>query len=178
MPDHALELTFGSSSMAAVVAQWEALRAAGLPSQADHRSMTNAPHLTLVAAVGVEEAVVQVARETVGPLPPARIVLRGLVLFGQGPRVTIAHLVEPDQTLAAAAARRRDHASGGGGASLGARRNTRLRCRRSWMWARGPSTSLVDSKPLQQPVEPAHYRKGSAGKPWRTPPSLPLVQGS
>lgn len=105
MPDHALELTFEPSSMAAVVAQWEALKAAGLPSQADHRSMTNAPHLTLVAAVGIAEAVVAAARETVGPLLPARIVLRGLVLFGQGPRVTIAHLVEPDQTLADAVAR-------------------------------------------------------------------------
>lgn len=90
--------------MAAVVAQWEALKAAGLPSQADHRSMTNAPHLTLVAAVGIEQAVVRMAGETVGPLLPTRILLRGLVLFGQGPRVTIAHLVEPDQALAAAAA--------------------------------------------------------------------------
>lgn len=91
--------------MAAVLAQWDALKAAGLPSQADHRSMTNAPHLTLVAAVGIEEAVVRMAGETVGRLLPTRIVLRGLVLFGQGPRVTIAHLVEPDQALAAAAAR-------------------------------------------------------------------------
>lgn len=105
MPDHALELTFEPSSTAAVLAQWEALKAAGLPSQADHRSMTNAPHLTFVAAVGIEEAVMQVARESVGPLLPARLVPRGLVLFGQGPRVTIAHLVEPDQALAAAAAR-------------------------------------------------------------------------
>ena len=105
VPDHALELSFASSSAAAVVAQWEALKAAGLPSQADHRSMTNAPHLTLAAAVGIEETVVRVARETVGPMLPARIGLRGLVLFGQGARVTIAHLVEPDHALAAAVAR-------------------------------------------------------------------------
>lgn len=91
--------------MSAVEAQWEALKAAGLPSQADHRSMTNAPHLTLVAAVAIENAAVQMASETVGPLLPARVVLRGVVLFGQGPRVTIAHLVEPDHALAAAAAR-------------------------------------------------------------------------
>ncbi|WP_158648106.1 2'-5' RNA ligase family protein [Nocardioides houyundeii] len=105
MPDHALELSFEPSSTAAVVAQWDALKAAGLPSQADHRSMTNAPHLTLVAAVGIEDEVVRAARETIGPLLPARIGLRGLVLFGQGARVTIAHLVEPDQALAAATAR-------------------------------------------------------------------------
>ncbi|MBA4609609.1 2'-5' RNA ligase family protein [Aeromicrobium sp. Marseille-Q0843] len=105
MPDQALELSFEPSSAGAVVAQWEALRAAGIPSQADHRSMTNAPHLTLVAAVEVEAAAVSTAREAIAPLLPARIEVRGLVLFGQGPRVTIAHLVEPDASLAAATAR-------------------------------------------------------------------------
>ena len=35
MPDHALELSFDLASEQAVVAQWEALREAGLPSQAD-----------------------------------------------------------------------------------------------------------------------------------------------
>ena len=30
--------------------------------------------------------------------------MRGLVLFGEGARVTVAHLVEPDSTLAAATA--------------------------------------------------------------------------
>ncbi|WP_166139205.1 2'-5' RNA ligase family protein [Nocardioides ochotonae] len=105
MPDHALELSFEPDSAAAVVAQWEALKAAGLPSQAHHRSMTNAPHVTLAAAVGIDDAAVRAAREAVGPLLPARLGLRGLVLFGQGPRVTIAHLVEPDPTLAVAVAR-------------------------------------------------------------------------
>lgn len=104
MPDFALELSFTPESTAAVVAQWEALKAAGLPSQAEHRSMTNAPHLTVVAAVHVPEAAVEVARDAVGPLLPTRIVVRGLVLFGQGARVTVAHLVEPDAALATAAA--------------------------------------------------------------------------
>lgn len=105
MPDQALELSFETSSADVVVAQWEALRAAGIPSQADHRSMTNAPHVTLVAAVAVEAAAVSTAREAIAPLLPARIEVRGLVLFGQGPRVTIAHLVEPNASLAAAAER-------------------------------------------------------------------------
>nr|WP_279536309.1 2'-5' RNA ligase family protein [Nocardioides ochotonae] len=100
-----MELSFEPDSAAAVVAQWEALKAAGLPSQAHHRSMTNAPHVTLAAAVGIDDAAVRAAREAVGPLLPARLGLRGLVLFGQGPRVTIAHLVEPDPTLAVAVAR-------------------------------------------------------------------------
>ncbi|WP_172806355.1 2'-5' RNA ligase family protein [Aeromicrobium choanae] len=105
MPDQALELSFETSSADAVVAQWEALRTAGLPSQADHRSMTNAPHVTLVAAVAIDAAAVSTAREAIAPLLPARIEVRGLVLFGQGPRVTIAHLVEPDPSVAAAAER-------------------------------------------------------------------------
>lgn len=105
MPDQALELSFEPASAAAMTGQWDALKVAGLPSQADHRSMTNAPHLTVVAALVVDEAVVHAARQVVGPLLPARLVLSGLVLFGRGPRVTIAHLVEPDEALAAAAAR-------------------------------------------------------------------------
>ncbi|MCQ3997295.1 hypothetical protein GL325_02500 [Aeromicrobium sp. 636] len=108
VPDQALELSFEPTSDAAVVAQWEALKAAGIPSQADHRSMTNAPHLTLVAAVGIAPAVVGAARDAIGPFLPARIGVRGLVLFGQGPRVTIAHLIEPDPALAAATARIRE----------------------------------------------------------------------
>src|SRR5690606_19638908 len=82
VPDHALELSFDAASEHAVVAQWEALKAAGLPSQADHRSMTNAPHLTLVAAVGIDAALVPEAAETVGPRLPAQVHLRGLLLLG------------------------------------------------------------------------------------------------
>lgn len=104
MPDHALELSFDPASEAAVVAQWEALKAAGIPSQADHRSMTNAPHLTLVAAVGIDPALVPVAVYAVEPLLPATIHLRGLLLLGDGPRVSIAHLAEPDAALAAVTA--------------------------------------------------------------------------
>lgn len=108
MPDQALELSFDAASAGAVEAQWEALREVGLPSQADHKSMTNAPHATVVAAVAVDPAVVSVARAAIAPLLPARIEVRGLVLFGQGPRYTIAHLVEPERELAAAVARIRE----------------------------------------------------------------------
>ncbi|MGN0062917.1 MAG: 2'-5' RNA ligase family protein [Nocardioides sp.] len=104
MPDHALELSFDDASTAAVESQWEALRAAGLPSQADHRSMTNAPHLTLVAASPIAPGVVAPAIELVGPLLPARLSVRGLLVLGHGPRVTLAHLVEPDAALAAVTA--------------------------------------------------------------------------
>lgn len=107
MPDHALELSFDEPSASAVLAQWEALRRAGLPSQAEHRSMTNAPHLTLVAASPVDPALVAPAVEWVAPLLPTPLVVRGLVLLGTGPRVTLAHLVEPTPELAAATGRLR-----------------------------------------------------------------------
>ncbi|MBS4753147.1 2'-5' RNA ligase family protein [Nocardioides sp. zg-ZUI104] len=107
MPDHALELSFDEASARAIEAQWEALRAAGLPSQADHRSMTNAPHLTLVAASPIDASVVAPAADLIAPLLPAVIAVRGLLLLGDGPRITLAHLVEPDAALADAVARLR-----------------------------------------------------------------------
>lgn len=60
--------------------------------------MSNAPHLTLVAARAISAAVVDRAAGTT--ILPAELILRGLVLFGEGPRVTIAHLIEPDLELA------------------------------------------------------------------------------
>ncbi|PUA80832.1 2'-5' RNA ligase family protein [Nocardioides currus] len=102
MPDFALELSLDPASDAAVVAQWEALRTAGLPSQADHKSMTNAPHVTLVAAQDLDPEMAGVASAAISL--PSTLVVRGMVLFGEGARVTVAHLVEPDPVLAAAAA--------------------------------------------------------------------------
>lgn len=101
MPDHAFELSFDAATDAALQAQWEALRLAGLPSQAEHRSMVNAPHLTLVAASPIDPALVKVALDLVAPLLPLTQRIGGLVLLGTGPRVTLAHLVEPGAELAA-----------------------------------------------------------------------------
>lgn len=106
MPDFALELSFDAASEAAVVAQWEALRAAGLPSQADHKGMTNAPHLTLVAAQELDPDLADVAAAEIRL--PSSLAVRGLVLFGQGARTTVAHLVEPDVQLVDATARLRE----------------------------------------------------------------------
>lgn len=99
MPDFALELSFDAASDAAIVAQWEALRAAGLPSQADHKGMTNAPHVTLVAAPVLARELGDVAASSIAL--PETLTVRGLVLFGES-RVTIAHLVEPTAVLVAA----------------------------------------------------------------------------
>lgn len=105
MPVQALELSFRPCDEEAVIAQWEALRGAGLPSQADHSSMANAPHVTFVAANHISPDAVDRARDLVGPLLPARLEVRGFVLFGYGSRSTLALLVEPDSALAEAVAR-------------------------------------------------------------------------
>lgn len=107
MPDHAFELSLDPASEQAILDQWTALQDAGLPSQADHRSMTNAPHLTLVAASPIPASLIEPAIALFGPLLPAELRLRGLILLGTGPRVTIAHLVEPSSALADGAARLR-----------------------------------------------------------------------
>lgn len=107
MPDHALELSFDDATQRAVIAQWEALRTAGLPSQADHRSMSNAPHVTLAAASPIDPDIVGPAGDLVLPHLPAPLVVRGLLVLGDGPRVTLAHLVEPEPGLAEAVARLR-----------------------------------------------------------------------
>ena len=46
---HALELLPDDDGEAAVRADWQALRDAGLPSQLDHAGETNTPHVTVVA---------------------------------------------------------------------------------------------------------------------------------
>ncbi|CAM3189801.1 2'-5' RNA ligase family protein [Nocardioides dubius] len=107
MPDHAFELSFTAACEQAIVQQWLALQAADIPSQADHRSMTNAPHLTLVAAAPIDPQVIGPAVSLIGPLLPTEVRLRGLILLGSGPRITIAHLVEPTAELAEATSRLR-----------------------------------------------------------------------
>ncbi|QYJ02822.1 2'-5' RNA ligase family protein [Nocardioides panacisoli] len=104
MPDHALELTLAATSADAVTGLWQVLRDAGLPSLADHRGTTNAPHLTLAAAPDLTEAVVAPAAIPVAPLLPADLAVRGLVVLGTGRRVALALLVEPEAGFAAAVA--------------------------------------------------------------------------
>ena len=50
---HALELVPDDAGRAAVRALWDALREAGLPSQADHTGASNQPHVTVVEAAAL-----------------------------------------------------------------------------------------------------------------------------
>lgn len=96
---HAFELVPDEVGREAVLADWQALRDAGLPSQLDHTGGTNTPHVTVLAAPvlpGDDRAV-----DVLGPVLPARVRATGLLLIG-GQRVTVARALDVDDALVAA----------------------------------------------------------------------------
>lgn len=92
MPLAALEAVLDPESDAAVRACWAALDEAGLPSQAQHRGATNAPHVTLVSAPVIGAPHVAVATTLLAPNLPAGMTVAGWVLFGEDSRYTLALL--------------------------------------------------------------------------------------
>jgi hypothetical protein len=92
VPLPALELVLDARSDAVVRADWEALRAAGLPSQADHRGASNRPHVTVLAAAGLTAAVVAAAREALAPWLPLVADTAGVLTLGTG-RLVLARPV-------------------------------------------------------------------------------------
>ncbi|KAB7745380.1 hypothetical protein GA707_05465 [Nostocoides sp. F2B08] len=88
----ALEAVLDPESDAAVRACWAALDEAGLPSQAQHRGETNAPHVTLVSAPVVGAPHLAVARTLLAPNLPVGMTVAGWVLFGEGSQYTLALL--------------------------------------------------------------------------------------
>ena len=102
MPLAAIEALLDDSSDAQVRRLWEALDAAGLPSQTRHTGATNAPHLTLVSAPLIDGGHVDLAGARLGPLLPIQVRVTGLALLGDGPRHALALLCAvPSPVLAA-----------------------------------------------------------------------------
>lgn len=95
---HTLELVPDDAGVLAVRRDWQALRDAGLPSQLDHPSPTNTPHLTVVAAPGLPDPAIDVARARLGALLPIRARAAGLLLLG-GERLTVARAVDIDDDV-------------------------------------------------------------------------------
>lgn len=98
MPLHALELIPDEAGCAAVRADWQRLRDAGLPSQLDHRGSSNAPHLTVVSAPLLPEAAIDVATARVGALLPVSGRAAGLLLLG-GDKLTVARALDLDDDV-------------------------------------------------------------------------------
>lgn len=103
---HALELVPDETGRDSVLRDWQALRDAGLPSQLDHKGMTNTPHVTLVAAPALSDHALDQARDLLGTLLPVRARTSGLLLLG-GPRVTVARALDVDDEVVHAVLRLR-----------------------------------------------------------------------
>ncbi len=91
------ELLLDPATDAAVRAEWAALSAAGLPSQADHRGETNAPHVSVVVADRFPPAGEEALLATIEALPLS-LRLGAPVVFG-GRRLVLARLVVVDRPL-------------------------------------------------------------------------------
>ncbi|MFC6258457.1 2'-5' RNA ligase family protein, partial [Kocuria oceani] len=80
---HSLELLLGEDAEASVRADWDRLIEAGLPSSGRHRSPSNRPHITVVAAPslapetvpGIDERVAAAAGFVDLPLASAGVLL-------------------------------------------------------------------------------------------------------
>ena len=90
---HSVELLFDQHTEAVIVREWTALADAGLPSQAHHRSPTNRPHVTLIAAKRIEPAVDAALWEPARQLP-LDCLIGAPMIFGRT-ALTLARLIVP-----------------------------------------------------------------------------------
>ena len=94
----ALELTFDRRADETIRAQWDDLRAAGLPSMARHTAPTNRPHLTLDA----REVVPPEAEAALGPVAlrlPVEVLVGAPLLFHARRRWVLTRHVVMDRAL-------------------------------------------------------------------------------
>jgi 2'-5' RNA ligase len=111
-PVQSVEALLDPATDARVRALWDALAAAGLPSQARHTGASNAPHVTLAVREEIAPGLDGVLGEAVGPLPlPVR--LGGLLVFARR-RAVLALAVVPSAALIAVHARLDDALAGCG----------------------------------------------------------------
>lgn len=96
---HSVELLFDADTEAAIVAIWQLLAAAGLPSQLHVKSDTNRPHVTLLAAQRISADIDDELRALAPELPISCVV--GAPLVFDGPRRTLARLIVPSAELLA-----------------------------------------------------------------------------
>ena len=81
---HSIELLLDDVADARVRAQWAALSDAGLPSQADHASGSNAPHVTLLARRRIDEVTDPALTDLFHGALPSRVELGAPLVFGRG----------------------------------------------------------------------------------------------
>lgn len=96
---HSVEVLLDDDSDASIRREWQALAEAGLPSQLQVKSVTNRPHVTLLAADHISPDVDGLLAELRGWFPVPCVVGAPLV-FGRG-RLTLARLIVPSAQLLA-----------------------------------------------------------------------------
>lgn len=92
-----VELVLDGLADAMIREQWAELADAGLPSQAHHRSPTNAPHITVAEAASVDDSV-EVQLSSIPARFPLPITIGPLLVFGSR-RFVLVRLVVPNAAL-------------------------------------------------------------------------------
>jgi 2'-5' RNA ligase len=92
-----VELVLDEGLDTLVRADWDALAAAGLPSQGRHRSPSNRPHVTLAARPAIDASLEPAMALALGEFPVA-LRLGALSLFGRD-RFVLVRAVVPDVGL-------------------------------------------------------------------------------
>ena len=94
----ALELTFDRRADETIRTQWNALRAAGLPSMARHTAPTNRPHVT----IDIRDALSAEAEYALGPVSlrlPLDVLIGAPLLFHSRRRWVLSRHVVVDRAL-------------------------------------------------------------------------------
>lgn len=94
-----LDLLLDPEADAAVRTLWRRIAEAGLPSQADHRGASNAPHVTLLTRPSIPLDPPRSPRGAAAGALPLPIVLGAPLVLGQGARRAVALLVIPSREL-------------------------------------------------------------------------------
>ena len=89
---HSIELVLDDDADRRVRAEWDALAAARLPSQARHKGASNRPHVTLAVTEAIDSDVDDRLRAVVRAALPLPLALGGLMIFGSR-RLVLARLV-------------------------------------------------------------------------------------
>lgn len=92
-----VELVLDGLADATIREQWAALADAGLPSQAHHRSPTNAPHITMAEAASLNDNV-EARLSSIPARFPLPITIGPLLVFG-AKRFVLVRLVIPNAAL-------------------------------------------------------------------------------
>ena len=90
---HSIELVADAAGEAAVRAEWQALRDAGLRSMLDHTGATNTPHVTVIALPSLTPADEDRATTLLGTLLPVEVTTSGVAVFG-GSIVTLVRTLD------------------------------------------------------------------------------------